>query len=204
MNSYINASCYELYELLVGEFEDYYTNNLFLTLDGSTDGYDLSTLGFVTFKIRGLDKSISGNSSATDWYPVRAFDWNDRDRANRTVNKLYRTLLGYKWVGSILKLSPLDQVAGTYRLWYIPDFVPLVNDSDTIPTDFVRWADYLVVDCVIKALQKEETDPAVFVMQKEQLKARIMSMAAGRDAGGQERVGDVTRNGYDPDLPFRY
>jgi hypothetical protein len=53
------------------------------------------------------------------------------------------------------------------------------------------WLEYVIVDCAIKMLQKEEGDVQVLMMQKQALTKRIEEMAHNRDAGAPSSVRDV-------------
>jgi hypothetical protein len=65
----------------------------------------------------------------------------------------------------------------------------LTDDADTM--DGVSgWGEYVIVDCVIKALQKEESDTSVAERQKAGLVQRIVDMAANRDAANPLTVTD--------------
>lgn len=194
LNSYINASLAELYDLLTSRFEDYYTVPFQFTIAAGDDGYDLSTVVPAFYKLRGVDRAISGPA---DWGTVRPFQFVERNKYQNRLNvyqRAGRALLQYRLVGNRLSFLPKDQAPATYQLWYVPAFVPLVNDGDTT-SDLQSWHEYVIVDAAIKCMQKEESDVSVLVMQKEQLKQRIEAMAAGRDAGQQDRVGDVTSYG---------
>ena len=61
------------------------------------------------------------------------------------------------------------------------------------------WLEYVIVDSAIKMLQKEESDVAVFMAQKQALIKRIEEMATNRDAGAPSTVRDV--QGSNPAFP---
>ena len=64
------------------------------------------------------------------------------------------------------------------------------NDSVTID-GIAGWEEYLIIDAAIKALIKQEQDIQPLLIQKGAIKARIESMAEGRDAGQAHHVSDV-------------
>lgn len=194
LNSWINQACDCLYDLIVSRYEDYYTTSFQFTIASGQDGY---TLPSSVYKIRGLDFQISG-----DWVTLHTFTFEERNRGNRQINRalLGLTNIKYKWVGSDIKIIPGDQAAGTYRCWYIPDFVELTSDSDELSSDLNRWKEYIIADVAIKCLIKEESDPSALMAEKAELERRVLNMAQNRDAGAPERVQDVSSNLWDDPL----
>lgn len=196
LNAYINSSYKELYDLLVATFEDYYTlDPVEFTLSGSTYTYDLPT-NF--YKLRGLDyKESSGGS---DWWTVRPFVFTERNRVNNTfIGNVYAwDQRSYRIVGDKLYIYPQENAKGTYRIWYVPRATELAADTDTL--DGVNgWEEYVIVDAAMKILIKEESDIQPLVLQKEQMRQRIIDMAKDRDVGEGDRIGDVYS---DWDFPF--
>jgi len=188
ITSYINNSASELYDILVGKFEDYYTNEpLEFTIDtGNT--YDLPE---DFYKLRGLDKAING---VNDWQELLTFNFNDRNRNTLSVaNRLRNPNTKYRILGKKLLLTPLDEVNGTYRIWYIPQSPKLILLTDSLDT-ISGWEEYVIVDSAIKCLQKEESDVTVLLTQKAFLLDRIEALSANRDAGSPESITDVYRS----------
>lgn len=64
------------------------------------------------------------------------------------------------------------------------------NDS-TLVDGLAGWEEYIVIDAAIKAQIKQENDIQPLLVQKADIKARIESMAEGRDAGQAFHVSDV-------------
>jgi hypothetical protein len=194
LNSWINQACDDLYDLIVSRYEDYYTTSFQFTINSPSDGYTLPTS---VYKIRGLDFQISG-----DWVTIHTFTFEERNRGNRQINRalLGLTNIKYKWIGSDIKIIPGDQAAGTYRCWYIPDFVELSSDASTLSSDLDRWKEYIIAVVAIICLVKEESDPSAIMAEKAQLENRVRNMAQNRDAGAPERVQDVSSNLWDDPL----
>jgi hypothetical protein len=182
--SYINSSYAELYDILVSRFEDYFTAIQNFTIStGNT-----YTLPAALYKIRGIDFSLTSDS----WATLRKYNFDER---NRVDNSQARTLRGnfdrqYRVMGSKLYILPEGSATGSYRLWYIPRFTPLVSSTDEA-SNVLDFEEYIVVDAAIKALIKEESDTQVLMVIKQQLKDRIEAMAANRDTQ-PERIADVT------------
>ena len=53
------------------------------------------------------------------------------------------------------------------------------------------WDEYLIIDSAIKMVIKEEGDPTPLLLQKNQLKERIITESQNRDAGEPQTVTDV-------------
>ena len=59
---------------------------------------------------------------------------------------------------------------------------------------FSGWEEFIVVDCAIKALGKEESDVTVLGLRKDALVKRIEGIAANRDEGSPGKTVDVLGN----------
>ena len=191
LNQYINASFQELYDILATTYQDYYTLAPVEFTIASGNTYDIAS-NF--YKLRGVDATDDG----IVFYNLSPFEFTNRNKTNTDNTVLRNTVEQKKFrlVGSKLYITPVDQAPGDYRIWYIPQATTLSDDSDTL--DGVNgWEEYIVVDCVRKCLQKEETDTAYLVGEKEALRQRIMAAALDRDAGAPKRITDI----YDFD-PF--
>lgn len=185
LNQYINSSYQELYDLLVASFEDYYTAapTSFTISSGNT-----YTLPADFYKLRGVDSSIDG----VNYYTMQPFDFANRNNFNNTVGVLnsYQFQNQYRIVGDKIYITPEDNAAGSYRIWYVPRATTLSTDSSTL--DGINgWEEYVVVDAARKCLAKEESDTSFLVQEKEMLRQRIITMSARRDAGMPKSITDV-------------
>lgn len=194
MYGYINDSYKELYDLLVSKFEDYYiADPLEFTISSGSSTYSLPS---DFYKVIGVDFAVDANN----WQTVTPFVFADRNR-RRLSDKLrgLYTTASYRILGDTMRFVPSDQCAGDYRLWYVPRAAEKTVAADTI--DGVNgWEEYIVVDCAIKCMQKEESDVTVLMAQKAALTKRIEDMAQNRDAGHSQRITDITMNEYDDPL----
>ena len=186
LNSYVNASVKELYDLLVAAFDDYYIADAYeVTL--AADSH--ITLPTDFYKLRGVDKS----NSTSNWFTLKPFNFLERNKYNNQNLANYAlgpNLVNYRVFGSTIKLEPSYNSEGNYRIWYVPKCPALVSDTDSF--DGINgWEDYVVVDCAIKMLQKQEDDVSVLMAQKNELKSRIEAMSADRDAGSPETITDA-------------
>lgn len=185
-NTYINQSAYELYDLLVNTFEDYYTTTPYtFTTDGTTSQYSLPP----NFdKLVGVDLALNATSNA--YVTIQKFDFISRNRyvyPNITSTFAGVFNLRYRLVGSTLMFIPTPSAGQQVRVWYIPRMTQLLKDTDQL--DGVSgWIEYVIVDAAIKALQKEESDVTVLMAQKMALIKRIEESAMNRDAGQPDTI----------------
>lgn len=204
LNSYINQSYYELYDILVQKFgDDYYVAPaLQFTADGTSQLYALPngtnySAAPSLYKFIGLDLALGGATNADGWVTVRPFMFADRNRyAVPNFQTFYGvTNLRYRLTGNYLNLTPIPSGGQIFRLWYVPRLTELVDDADT--ADGVSgWLEYVIVDACIKMLAKEESDTSVFQGQKAALLQRIESAALNRDAGNPQVVCDTQWQDY--------
>lgn len=195
LNSYVNASYSELYDLLTATYEDYFTTSTTFTLVTGDSGVEALPTDF--YKLRGLDYQLGG-----EWITVYPYDWNSRNLKQRSVSKIWLGDydLAYRIMGTNLRIEPRDNATGDYQLWYIPIYTPLTSDTDTLNTSISNngWEEYIVLDVAIKMLNKEESQTSHLVKEKDALIKRINSMAGDRDVDQPERISDVRqwRNDY--------
>lgn len=190
-NVYINQSAFELYDLLVDTYEDYYVKApLLQATDGSTQQYTLPT---DFYKLMGVDLGIASNNNA--WVTLRKFDFIDRNRyvsPQLTSSYLGVFDLRYRLVGNTLMLIPTPSAGQYLRIWYVPRMTELLADTDQLDA-ISGWTEYVVIDAAIKALQKEESDVSVLAAQKMAIIKRIEESAMNRDAGAPDTISDTRR-----------
>lgn len=203
-NSYINHSYQELYDLLIAAYgQEYYVATPY---QFTTDGRYPATYSLPSnfYKLLGIDLGISASNNA--WLTLRAFPFAERNRyiyGNTPVSFLGVLSIKYRLFGKNAAGNP-DRVLFVptpasnqqLQIWYAPRVSTLLADSDIL--DGVSgWDEFVIVDAAIKAMQKEESDVTVLMLQKEALIKRIQGMAAIRDVGMPEGVTDVRRlDGY--------
>jgi hypothetical protein len=186
LNSYINSSLAELYDLLVAAYgEEYFLADPFqIAVTSGTTDYALPT---DFYKLKGVDAKITGS----DYVNVRPFNFNERNRTQDESNLLYGgTNLRYRIMGSKIKFTPKPSATTAVQIWYVPVSPTLVLDTDTF-NDVNGFSEYVVVDAAIKMMQKEESDVSVLMNQKAQLMKRLEAMMSNRDAGSAESISDI-------------
>jgi len=188
---YINAGYAELYDLIVAAFEDYFTTTTTSTI---TTGNTIS-LPAAFYKLRGLDYSLNGSYVNCTQFGFSERNMQSTWRSTALYNRAGRQ---YRIVGDTLYIVPEDMAAGTYQLWYIPAITPLSGGSDTIPTSLSKfgWEEYICLYAAERAQNKQENDVSVLQAQRQQLIARITSMAANRNVDQPEKITDLQADLY--------
>lgn len=193
-NFNINQSCYELYDLLITTYEDYYlAPRLTFATNGIDQQYDLPngqnySGAPALYKLYGVDLGLDQSNNAK--VSIKKFQFIDRNRY--VYPQLTSTYLGvfnlrYRIVGGKIMFIPTPSASQYIGLWYYPRLRTLLKDSDTID-GFSGWTEYIIIDAAMKAMAKEESDIQALMARKLQIKQRIESAAAGRDAGQPDTI----------------
>lgn len=207
-NKYINQSYYELYDLLITVYEDYYiAPRLTFVTDGLNyqyalpDGINYSKAPGL-YKLYGVDLGL--DTSANAFVTLKKFDFIQRNQY--VFPQLTSTYLGvfnlrYRLTGGKIMFIPTPSAAQVVGLWYYPRLTTLLKDTDICET-ISGWDEYIITDAAIKAMQKEESDTSILMAQKQALLIRIQDSAMNRDAGQGDKISDTrdwsTRWGADP------
>lgn len=187
-NNYINQSYFELYDLLVDTYEDYYLKSYQFTTDGTNNTYALPA---DFYKAMGVDIGLATSNNAR--VTVKKFEFIGRNRyvyPNITSTFLGVFNLEYRIMGGNIMLIPTPSSGQIMTLWYIPRLTMLLADSD-LADGISGWTEYIITDAAIKALQKEESDTSVLMMQKQALIKRIEDSAMNRDAGQPDCISNT-------------
>lgn len=210
---YINQAMFELYDLLITVYEDYYiAPPIQFTADGSTFLYALPN-GSNTFqsglnpsqtvtprpfyKLIGVDLAL--NTASNAFVTVNKFNFADRNRFvyPNTASTIYGVFnLQYRIMGSNIEFIPTPSGNQQIRLWYIPRLVELLKETDTTDTGISGWIEYVIVRAAYYALTKEESDTSALVMQLTHLQKRIEDSAANRDAGNADTISNSRGSGW--------
>lgn len=192
-NYYINQSYYELYDLLITTYEDYYVAPRVTFATTGSQSYALPNGSLYNgapafYKMFGVDLGIDSSNNA--YVTLKKFDFIQRNRyvfPQITANFLGVFSLQYRVVGGNVMFIPTPSGGQTVGLWYFPRLSTLLQDSD-IMDGISGWTEYVIVDAAIKALNKEESDVTALMNEKLMLKKRIEESAANRDAGQPDTI----------------
>jgi hypothetical protein len=192
-NFFINQSYYELYDILITLYEDYYVApKLQITTDGS-QSYDLPNGqnyngAPALYKLYGVDCGLAANTNA--WVTLKKFDFIQRNRY--VFPQLTTTLLGvfnlqYRVIGNKIMFVPTPSAAQYIGLWYFPRLTTLLKDTDVMD-GISGWTQYPIIRAAKYALDKEESDTSHLDAELMYLKQRIEESAMNRDAGQPDTI----------------
>lgn len=188
LNSYINQSYFELYDILMSKFgNDYFVAPVYtFTTDGTNYLYSLPS-NF--YKLLGVDLALSNTNDS--FVTIRPFEFIDRNRyAVPNFQSFYGlTNLRYRLSANNIWFTPIPAANQTLRIWYAPKLTTLASDTDTAD-GISGWTEYIICDAAMKMMQKEESDVSVLMAQKQALIKRIEAIAEGRDIGSPMKVSD--------------
>lgn len=198
IDDYLNVGLGELHDILVLKFEDYYVSSKEFSLVSGQTNYTFTAIACTDFyKCLGVDATDSGETIR-----VRKFSFPERDRyvATAITGRGGYTDYQYQIRGDSIEFIPEPNSASTIKLWYIPSFSKLVNNTDEINSSIMsNWEEFAVVTAVYKMKEKEELSTTVIERELEAIRARIDQAAANRDAGESEGISDEltgTRSGW--------
>ena len=193
--SHINASLSTLDGDLISKFDDYKITPVFTNVVPNTNNLAIP-LDFLKF--RGLDL-LYDNNSPDGYITVRQHSFqkrNDKSYPGTSV-AVGPTSITYRLQGQNIALLPASIAAQyTYRLWYTPDYILLVNPTDTLQPymDSQMWFDYAICDVAVKVhtMQGMTDEAQILMAQAAELRDHIMKVSApNRDAGEPKAVVDT-------------
>jgi len=208
-NDYINLAMFELYDLLITSYEDYFMAPAArFNTDGVNFQFDLPN-GTNTFtnasgqtftpkpyyKLLGVDLSVNATSTSS-FVTIKRFNFIDRNKyiypnTNSTLYGVFN--LRYRVMGNKIEFIPSPSANQTIQLWYIPRLDSLLQDQDLTTIGISGWLQYVICRAAKYALDKEESDTSKLDAELLFLKKRIEETAADRDEGQPDTISD-TRN----------
>ena len=143
-NSYINASYFELYDLLVQKYgNDYYMKEYSFMLQGNVTRYDLPE---DFFKLLGVDLSISDGPDG--YVSLRPFTLAERNRYSTANVQTWIgvTNLRYRLSANKLWFTPSPNMGQKIRIWYVPRLEALIDPVTATVAQNLVADDYLSID----------------------------------------------------------
>lgn len=207
-NEFINQSMFELYDLLVDSYEDYFlAPPVQFPIIGNTPVYPLPNgqLPFINgttqasfiappfYKLSGVDLSL--NTSQNAFVTVNKFNFIDRNNyvypnSNSTIYGVFN--LQYRLMGNNIQFMPTPTAGQTIQLWYIPRLNQLLSDNDITTIGYSGWLEYVIIRSAMLALVKEESDVSALTMALADLRKRIESASQNRDNGLPDTIANVS------------
>lgn len=181
LNSYINDSASELWDLLIQAYgEDYFTTS---TDIATTPNQEYISIPTGVYQIKGVFSYTTTGSDRVRAPLTRQTltdMLSDQRSPGWSVSSGYCDAT-YRVVADRIYFAPLPTAAQNLELWYIPTFPRLSSDSSTFDA-YNGWQEYVVADVCIKVAQKDQADVSVFAAQKSAMLERINRMKTERDA----------------------
>jgi hypothetical protein len=207
-NKFINLAMYELYDLLITVYEDYYIadpayiqlngESSFALPNGSNTFKNAAGTDFIPrpyYKMMGVDLSISPGTQG--WVTINKYNFIDRNKylypnTGSTIYGVYNLL--YRVLGNRIHFIPTPSGAQNIRLHYIPRLRELLKDTDPSDISISGWIQYVIVRAAKYALDKEESDTGKLDQELLFLKKRIEETAINRDAGLPDKISNTRGN----------
>lgn len=183
LNAYINDSLAALYDLIITHDPTYFLKYSDISVVSGTKSYDLPS---DYYKIIGA--AVRDTSKADGYTVLERYNFDER---YDYVHITYKYQTRYEVRADKIYFHPLPGWTDTVRLEYIPTPTLLSSDSDSWDA-INRWTEWVVCDCLIKAASKEETDPSVWISQRDRTEARITNNVQ-QDRSKPRTVTDVYR-----------
>lgn len=195
-NSMINQSYKELFDIIAQKFgDDYFVATPYLYT--TSQNLQLYPLPANFYKLLRVDYSLNP-VDPNAWFTMRQFEFVQGNLYNypNTYTLFGPNAMRYRLNGNNLMIVPVPQSGQTIRIWYVPRPNQLISDTDTLDA-ISGWEEYIVADCAIKALAKEESDVTVYAAQKMALLKRIEEAAENRNIGDPQIVSDSRRRNFE-------
>lgn len=211
-NYFLNQSLYELYDLLITVYEDYFeAPEITFPANGNDYFYPLPN-GILTFtnsvnnqvivappfyKLSGVDLALNNANNA--YVTVNKYNLIDRNRFvyPNTASTIYGVFnLQYRLMGNQIRFIPTPSGGQILRLLYIPRLPTLLQDTDSTTIGFSGWLQYVIVRAAKYALDKEESDTSSLDQELIFMKGRIEETAVNRDAGQPDKISDFRQGNW--------
>lgn len=190
----INEGASHLHNWLTSEAEYLIWEESQISLVPGVNDYPFAPTVQKLLKLFGPDSSGAA-TSAPAWMPMhRIMPQEYRGGAmgaTSTIQPFWP--YGYMLMGQTLRIIPTPQQELPLLMWYVPTYIDMVADTDTVELAVVPgWQEYIVNHAVIGARIKEESDPAPLERRQAALMQLMQASMINRDMGQHQRVVDVT------------
>jgi len=214
-NAFIRLAMYELYDILMTSYEDYFASNyVFIQTNGTTANYPLpdgatNYLGLnyngtsgspapAFYKLAGVDLNLNTSTITPSRVSLLRFDFIKRNQyvypnSTSTIYGVYN--MRYRLMGNNINIIPTPAGNQTLLLWYSPRLPALLQDTDLTTLGVSGWLRYPIARAAKYALDKEEgTDTSSLDAELLFLKTRIEQAASNRDAGQADTISETRQD----------
>lgn len=214
-NSFLRLAMYELYDILMTSYEDYFASS-YVTIEtnGTTANYPLpdgvsnylggsyvGTSGdpaLAFYKLAGMDLNVNTSVLTPSRVTLLKFDFIKRNsyvypNSTSTIYGVYN--MRYRIMGNNINIIPTPAGNQTLIAWYSPRLPSLLADTDITTIGISGWLRYVIVRAAKYALDKEEgTDTGKLDQEIVFLKTRIEQAAQNRDAGAPDTISETRQD----------
>lgn len=217
-NSFLRLAQYELYDLLIGSYEDFNTapyvfintsfsstQQIYPLPDGATNYIgnvypnSTGTPAQRFYKLVGVDLGV--NTSNNAWVTINRYDYIDRNayvypNSTSTIYGVYN--MRYRVMGTnpdTIRFIPTPAGNQQVRLTYAPVLKAFLADTDLTTIGYSGWLRYVIVRAAKYALDKEEgTDTSKMDAELLFLKTRIEQMSQNKDIGQPDTISETRKD----------
>lgn len=214
-NYFIRLAMYELYDILMTSYEEYFAQNYFvIPTNGSTANYPLpdgvtnylgGTYGGTSgtpapafYKLAGMDLNVNTSTITPSRVTLLRFNFIKRNQyvypnSTSTIYGVYN--MRYRIMGNNLNIIPTPAGNQTLIGWYSPRMPRLLLDTDLTTIGTSGWLRYVIVRTAKYALDKEEgVDTSKFSEEILFLQNRIEAAASNRDEGIPDTISETRQD----------
>ncbi len=211
-NMFIRLAMYELYDILMVSYEDYFAQEFIsIQTDGSTSRYPLpngvsnylggnynGTSGAPAkafYKLAGMDLNVNTSVLTPSRVTLLRFEFIKRNRyvypnSTSTIYGVYN--MRYRIMGNFIDIIPIPAGGQNLIAWYSPRLPGLLADTDLTDIGVSGWLRYVIVRAAKYALDKEEaTDTSKLAEEIVFLNKRIQEASQNRDLGQAETISET-------------
>ncbi len=214
-NSFLRLAMYELYDLILDVFEDYFSSSTVTILtngsqgsyalpDGATNylgGSFTGTTGAPApafYKLAGVDLNVNTSTITPSRVTINKFNFIDRNNyvypnSTSTIYGVYNQR--YRVMGNTIMFIPIPAGNQSILVWYAPRLPALLQDTDITTIGFSGWLRYVIVRAAKYALDKEEgSDTSKLDAEILFLKGRIEEASSNRDMGQADTISETRKD----------
>lgn len=215
-NQFIRLAMYELYDILMTSYEDYFASDyVAIQTNGTLANYPLpdgatnylggnfnGTSGapaHAFYKLAGMDLNVNTSVLTPSRVSLLRFDFIKRNQyvypnSTSTIYGVYN--MRYRIMGNNINIIPTPSGNQTLIMWYSPRLPSLLMDTDLTNIGVSGWLRYVIVRAAKYALDKEEgSDTSKKDAELLFLKTRIEQASSNRDAGVPDTISETRVDG---------
>lgn len=216
LNSFLRLAAYELYDLMMVSYEDYFAQNFVaIQTDGTTANYPLpdgvtNYLGGnfngssgapaqAFYKLAGVDLNVNTSVVTPSRVSLLRFDFIKRNQyvypnSTSTIYGVYN--MRYRIMGNNINIIPTPAGSQTLILWYSPKLAALLKDTDCTTIGTSGWLRYIIVRAAKYMIDKEQEGGNTDKLDSEILfmKQRIEQAASNRDTGIADTISETRQD----------